>query len=140
MKLLTYLNNRYVAICAVLFSLGALATNCNGITVLYAQTLPATVHVVWTPSAVDSSHSAPVQYSVVTDSGTPVIVQASACTTNLCSTAITVNSFGGHSTVVSAQNFQIDSDPATLQSVSAAAVVWVLNQGPNSPANVKLTK
>jgi hypothetical protein len=122
--------NKFVLVLAV-FSVGATVKSCKDIDVVYAQSLPATVHVTWTPSVVDSTHSAPIQYSVVTDGGTAVVLQASSCTSTLCTVAISVNSFGQHSTVVSAQNYKIDSDPSTIQSSPAAPRVWVLNQGPN---------
>jgi hypothetical protein len=105
--------------------------------ILYAQSLPATKHAVWSPSVVDASHSAPTQYKVVVDGGTPIILLASSCTTT-CSQAITLNSFGAHTVSVAAQNPSLSTDP-TLQDSSFVTVTFSLNQAPNPATSATVT-
>ena len=109
---------------------------------VYAQTLPAVVHGVWTPTVVDSGHPTPAsQYTVVSDNDTAIIVDpAVACNATQCSVALTINSYGSHKFNVSAQASYISTDPASLQSSSVVTVNWVLSPSPNNPGNAKVTK
>jgi hypothetical protein len=95
--------------------------------VVYAQTLPVTVHPQWSPNPVGENV---VQYVVTLDGANPVTVLASACSPTLCTAAVVVNAFGAHVSNLVAQNLEIDSDPTTLQSSPPAILNWRLNQAP----------
>jgi len=101
--------------------------------VLYAQTLPATVHAHFTPRPATENVT---QYSVVLDGGAPVIAQAStACSATDCSVALSVPTFGSHSVTAASQNFLVSTDPTTVQSSTpTAAVAFVLAASPSAPS------
>jgi hypothetical protein len=127
--------SRYLLILGFAAALSMAAKGCTDpvTTILYAQTLPVTVHADWTPN-----QGTVVQYSVTTDGGTPVIVKATDCTPTDCLAPITVTSYGSHTTSVVAQNFTIDSDPTTIQSSDPATVTWSLNPSPSAVTKVKI--
>lgn len=125
---------------AAIISIAGVTRNCGGIEVVYAQSLPTTVHAVWTPSLVDSTHPAPLQYQIVNDNDPPIIVLLSNCTPTQCTAAVPINSYGNHNTVISAQYLAISTDPNSLTSVPAPAVQWVLNNGSNPVTNHKVVK
>lgn len=103
--------------------------------VVYAQSLPATVHATWTPSVADATHGPASAYVVTTD-GTAQTVLSTACTPTLCTATITVNSWGKHTTTIAGQNQLLDTDPTSTQlSTVVTAPGWTLLQGPNSPIN-----
>ena len=111
-------------------------------TVLYAQTVPATLHATWTPSVVDATHSAPTQYVLTLDNGTSQTVAASTCTPAQCSATIAVPSFGNHAVSVVATSPMLTCAVAgsctdsTLQTSPAATITFTLNQAPAAVSGV----
>lgn len=91
---------------------------------IWCQTLSITLHAQWSPNpAADNV----IQYKVVVDGGTPVIVPASTCGPTLCSVAFTVTSFAGHNVTLNAQNLLISTSPASLQDSPTVALPFTLN-------------
>ena len=94
--------------------------------------VPATVHATWTPNAATDNV---VQYTVVLDTATPVILLATGCSATVCSQALTVPTFGVHSVTLIAQNQGLSG----LQSSSPATVNFTLAAAPTVVAGLKVT-
>lgn len=119
-------------------SLSVLTYNCSPMIVLYAQSLPITLHALWNPSIVDQSHPAPIQYSITMDSSAAVILPASSCVNNSCSQAVTINNYGDHILTVCAQVQTISTDPTTLTNSCAAPLAWKLSPPSNNPTGTTI--
>ena len=102
--------------------------------VLYAQALPYTVTVTWTPNAAADNV---VNYQVQLDAGAPATVVASSCTPTACMASVPIPAYGSHTMVVWGQNY-ILSTSTTLQAGSKTTVPFVLNQVPGTVQNVGL--
>ncbi len=95
-----------------------------GRVVLYAQSLPATVHAQWDPPAAAENVTG---YTMTLDGGTPIPVGITIDPTCSCIRApLTVPAFGSHTLTVVANNLLISGDPGSTQSGSPAAVGFVL--------------
>jgi hypothetical protein len=108
---------------AVLLAACAMFTS-PGRVVLYAQTLPTTVHAVWdAPAATDNI----INYTLTLDSGqaltVPNVLDASC---SCIRTALTVSSFGSHSVSVVANNLLLSGDPTSTQSSAPVTVAFTL--------------
>lgn len=105
--------------------------------VLFAQSLPTTVHAVFAQSV----SGGVVDYKIVTDGGAPVIAPLTACVSGTCTVTVPINAWGNHSTVVYTRGARTSDDP-TFTEVPTAAHAWSLNQDPVAvdPNSVKMTK
>lgn len=95
-----------------------------GAVVVYAQTLPATVHAQWDPPAATDNVT---NYTMTLDGGSPVTVpnvvdQSCSC----IRTPLTVPAFGSHTVAVVANNLLISTDPGSTQSSSPTTVAFTL--------------
>lgn len=93
--------------------------------VLYAQSLPTTVHYTWTPNPVSD---AVAQYKVGLDAAPSQVVLPSACSATLCTATITVTTEGAHTARLLAENVRVSTDPTTgfNDSVESPAVAFTL--------------
>ncbi len=104
--------------------------------VLYAQTLPMTVHAIW------NANPAPppaTQYSITLDGGSPVVMSASSCTST-CSQALTLAGFGTHQIVIVAQTQKITPSPDTSTwDSSPISLTFSLNAAPKPVTGATVT-
>lgn len=103
--------------------------------ILYAQSLPYNSTFTWSPNPVGDNVSL---YTVTLDSGTPVVVLASTCTTTLCSSSVPINAFGSHTISVFATNQTLSGGTGvtgTPQNGPSASLMFSLNQAPNKVAS-----
>lgn len=102
--------------------------------VIYAQSVPYTATVKWNPNPVGDNVSS---YTVTLDTGTPQVIQASTCTPTLCSTTVSIPTFGAHSWSVFATNQTLSGGTGvtgTPQNGNASSQAFSLNQKPVAPA------
>jgi hypothetical protein len=98
--------------------------------VLYAQALPATVHVLWNPNPASDNVT---QYQVQLDTGAVVVVLPTVCTATLCtSPAISVPAFGAHIVKLTAGNLRLSADPTSLQFGPTVTLAFTVNPMPNA--------
>ena len=106
-------------------------------TIIFAQTLPASLHAQWTPNPVTENVTA---YVLTLDAEMPVTILPVVCTAVLCETTVSVSTFGSHTVTLIAQNQQVSGDPASGQSSPAATVTFTLSQAPGQVGNVRVKK
>lgn len=95
-----------------------------GRVVLYAQSLPATVHAQWDPPAPGENVTG---YQMTLDNGTPIAVANTVDPSCSCiRSPLTVPAFGAHTLTVVATNLLISGDPASTQIGSPAVVGFTL--------------
>jgi len=95
-----------------------------GSVVLYAQTLPATVHAQWDPPAAADNVTG---YTMTLDGGAPVNVPNTIDPSCTCvRTPLTVPAFGAHTVSVVANNLLISTDPTSTQSSTPTAIAFTL--------------
>ena len=96
--------------------------------VLYAQTLPLTIHASWNPNPPAENV---VKY-VLTLDGTPIDEPTATDATCMCvKVPLTIASFGSHSVTVKACNLLVSTDPASFNCGAASmAVNFVVNASP----------
>lgn len=117
----------------VLLALGV--PHCDtmmGIVVLRAQ-VPATLTATWTPNPASDNV---VSYKIGVDAIAPAVVPVTACTPSLCTTTITVPSFGAHVASLRATNLKVSTNPASLQDSLPLNVNFTLNQTATMPAGL----
>jgi hypothetical protein len=103
--------------------------------VLYAQSLPTTVHYTWSPNP---ASDAVVQYKVGLDAVPSQVVPLTSCTATLCTATITVATEGAHTARLLAENQRLSTDPTGgfNDSVEATPVPFVLKvTPPGKPAS-----
>lgn len=114
-------------------SAGKACMTMPGVQVVYAQSLPATVTVSINPNPASENDTS---YTFALDGGTPVVVQASACTATACSTTFSVASFGNHAWTAFATNQKITCTSGTCtgspQNGPSAGQAFALNQTPTA--------
>lgn len=132
----------YASVCAgTILILSSLFFGCSPVIVLEAQSLPATVHGIWTPSVVDATHDAPTQYAIALDGGPKVPAPLADCSGQTCSAPILVPSFSTHTACFFAENSVVSTDPTTLQdSTPPICVTFKLNQSPNAVSGATVGK
>lgn len=108
-----------------------------GRVVLYAQSLPATVHAQWDPPAAAENVTG---YTMTLDGGAPIAVANTIDPSCTCiRTPLTVPAFGAHTLTVVANNLLISGDPTSTQSGAPAAVGFTLAKAA-VVSNGKITK
>lgn len=132
----------YASVCAgTILILSSLFFGCSPVIVLEAQSLPATVHGLWTPSVVDATHDAPTQYAIALDGGPKVPAPLADCSGQTCSAPILVPSFSTHTACFFAENAVVSTDQTTLQdSTPPICVSFKLNQSPNAVSGATVGK
>ena len=93
----------------------------------FAQVANITVKVQWSPNP---AADAVTQYTLVVDSGAPLVVLPAACTATVCEQAVTL-SFASHTFSLTATNAWGTSPPAT------ATVNLSI---PGAPGNLQITR
>lgn len=127
---------------ALAIALLPLLVSCGPGMVVYAQSLPATLHATVQPRPAGENV---VKYQLIVDGGTPIDVTTTLDTVN-CSpgcirTAFTVATFGAHSTVWRAANLQLSTDPTSFRfSPNSVTVAFTLNQDPSAPVGGTVTQ
>jgi len=104
--------------------------------VLFAQSLPVTDHVVWTPNVASDN----VTNYVVTVDTVPQNFAPASCTVAQCSCPITIATFGSHTVTVAAQNQPISTDPTSTQTSAPASVTFTQNTTPAVTTGATVTK
>lgn len=89
---------RLIILASVLFSFSCVST---GMTVLYAQTLPATITASWSPS--DPSENV-MGYELTLDANSADMVGTPVAASGLVEMTVVVNSYGKHTLKVVAKN------------------------------------
>ena len=132
--------NRHLTLLGIclLLSLPMLSCNSGGV-VLYAQSLPASLHGQWNPNPPAENV---VDYQLRLDGGAPVTIPLSVCTATLCRTAFTVPTWGAHTVTYSARNLKLASDPTSFQEgPQTMPVAFTINQAPvAAPASPAVTQ
>jgi hypothetical protein len=113
--------------------LGVAAVGCSpsptGV-VLYAQSLPATLHSSISPNPASDNV---VKYQLIVDGGTPIDVgttlDTTSCTPGCIRTAFTVNSFGVHTVTWRAANLMPPDVPTSFDFSPPASLSFTLVQG-----------
>lgn len=101
--------------------------------VLYAQSVPLTVHVAWDP---EPAVLAVTGYTVTLDGGSPLSVPANACGPQVCSTPLVIGTTGPHSINVTATNLDAFGTP---QTGAPAVLPFTVQPKPGAVTNVKVT-
>lgn len=122
---------------AVLIVASAFAWPKHKGVVIYAQSVPVTVQYQWSPNPASENV---VSYSVTLDGGAAVIVPAASCSATVCSTPVSVGSFGSHISTVLATNQQISTDGTSTQSSPVTSLTWSLSASPSKPTNPTVKK
>jgi hypothetical protein len=107
-------------------------------TVLYAQSVPFTATVEWTPNASTDNVSS---YGVQLDGGAVQTVLASSCTATLCTAAVQVPTFGNHTASVFATNLNLTGGTGVIgtpQNSTLTLQAFALNPKPGQPTNAKI--
>lgn len=95
-----------------------------GAVVVYAQSLPATIHAQWDPPAAADNVT---NYTMTLDGGAPVTVPNVVDPSCTCiRTPLTVPAFGAHTVNVVANNLLISTDPTSTQTSTPTAVAFTL--------------
>jgi hypothetical protein len=95
-----------------------------GAVVLYAQTLPATIHAQWDPPAAGDNVTS---YTMTLDGGAPVTVANTVDQSCSCiRSPLTVPTFGAHTVAVVANNLLLSTDPTSTQTSSPTSVSFTL--------------
>jgi hypothetical protein len=104
--------------------------------VLYAQSFPTTVHCVVNPNPVADGV---VSYKFQLNTGTPIVLPATACTATACSQVLTIPAPGSYSCNVFAENLKLSTDPTSLQDSAAAVANFLINNSPGKPTGTNVT-
>lgn len=104
--------------------------------IIYAQTLPLTLHVEWTPNVVSD---AVLDYQIRVDTDAPVDVPLTACTTTLCRTTFTVTTSGVHTVAVTARNLRLSTDPTSIQASDPSTVSVTVSLAPGRVTGTRIT-
>lgn len=117
----------------IVLALAPFVAGCQSpIVTLYAQSLPATLHALWTPNPATDNIS---QYAVILDGGSPQAQSPSVCTPTLCTGTFTVGSYGSHNLVILASNVYLSAPgvaPVNQDSAPSAPVAFTLSASPRS--------
>ena len=105
--------------------------------VIYAQTLPVTLHAQWTPNPTSENVTA---YQLTLDTATPQTIAPTVCTATLCDTPLVVTTFGAHTVSLTAQNLEVSTDPASIQVSLAATLSFTLVQQAGRPGGLGIKK
>lgn len=118
----------------VIAVVGASKCDVPGLVILRAQ-VPATLTATWTPNPASDNV---ISYKLALDAAAPAVVQTTACTVTLCTTTLTVVSFGAHVASLRATNLKVSSNPASQQDSPPLNLSFTLNQAAGTPAGLGL--
>jgi hypothetical protein len=125
-------------------SLASLGVIGCGPTVLYAQTLPATLTVTWTPNAASDSVTG---YEIQLDQRQADVVSATPAASGLIESVIVVPTYGAHTVQVVAKSTSLSCpgspdacSSGVTQSSAPSTITFVLSPPPSAASGVKVSK
>jgi hypothetical protein len=118
---------RLMCLCVIV----AAACGGPGSIVLFAQSVPYAATLEWIPRPSGENVS---DYRVQLDALPIVTVPLSSCTATLCSTAVSIPTFGPHNISIWGRNLRISTEPTSLQDGAKTTIAFSLNPAPGAPA------
>lgn len=112
------------------------AAGCQPSLVLEAQSLPTTLHAVWTPNPASDGVT---RYSLTVDTGTAQNVPLTACDASRCTAPFSLASAGDHVVSIRAYNLKLTSDPSSEQASPASAVSFTVRLVPAAVTGATVT-
>src|SRR4051812_12789814 len=125
-----------VRLAALILVLGSVSCDPSG-TVLYAQSLPTTLHLAW---GLNPPEQFVTNYIVVLDDGAPQNVSPATCSQTGCEVPLVVTAYGRHTVSVSAQNLEVSASDgfAVVQTSAPVTLTFTVSAPPTTVKNMKV--